>query len=208
MNDCRLSVSILVGMAIASIGLELPGFAVPQPAPVLVSQVACKVSSNMIAVYETAKSDEEVVGTLRRGTLVGLVRPLSMSSTPRVEIDQPMIGFVSRAALNCGTAPPTVIKPPTTTACRTVRDSIPLKYVFEKADGQSRMLATVSAKMRVWVTQTGGGITHKDIDGVNWVQVDLQRTFQGEKFGVASGFGWLSNTDPVNQLSTLVNGCN
>ena len=205
-NALKLPVGIWVGMTIATIGLKVPVFAFPQPSSLLVAQTACVVSKQT-PVFRTANPDDSEALSIRPlsvGTAVVFAAPLPPNPPARVPI-KPR-GFVDFAALDCGDSS-TVVPPPSqsTSVCRTVRDSVPLKYVFAETDGQSRILAPVSAKMEVWVTRTaGGGVTHKNTDGVDWVQVDLQRTFS-KNFGIASGFGWLSNTDPGEQLSTLVN---
>jgi len=68
-------------------------------------------------------------------------------------------------------------------------------------------IAAVGANQRVYITQVGGVTTsRKDANGEIWVEVDLQRTF-GRNFGISPSFGWLSNTEPSDRRSTLVNGC-
>lgn len=205
MNDRRLPVRLLAGITIATIGLELPVLAVPQPAPVLVAQVACVIRKKT-AVYTTANpQDPEVQGrTLAVDTAVGLAAPLPTVPPARVQIKPN--GFVDYAALDCGreqTSPSS----PQKSVCRKVRDTVTLKYVLQEPKGEAQMIAPVAANMSVWVTQTDGLITSRRYaNGEAWVEVDLQRTF-GKNFGISSSVGWLSNTDPDNPMSTLVNGC-
>ena len=205
MNDRRLPVRILAGITIATIGLELPVLAVPT-APMLVAQVACVVSKTT-PVFRTANpSDSEVLPRrpLTVGTAVALVEPLPSVPPARVQINPN--GFVDFAALNCG-KPPT--PPPTTktSVCRTVRNTVTSIAVRREPRRGSQSIAAVGANQRVYITQTRGVTTSiKDANGEIWVEVDLQRSF-GRNFGISPSFGWLSNTEPNDSRSTLVNGC-
>ncbi len=203
----RLSVRVLAGMTIATIALELPVFAGPQPAPMLMAQVACVVSKTT-SVYRTANpSDPEVLPNrpLRVGTAVALVEPLPTNPPARVQV-QPN-GFVDYTALNCG-RPPTPVNPtnPTkTSACRKVRNTVFSMEVRRNSSRGATPIAAVGADQTVYVTQTGGVTTsRKDANGEVWVEVDLQRTF-GRNFGISPSFGWLSNSEPSDPRSTLVN---
>jgi len=205
-SDRRLSVSLLAAISIAAIELELPVLAVPQPAPVQVAQVAC-VIRKQAAVYTTEDpEDPEVLPrTLTVGTAVALTAPLPTVPPMRVQINKPQ-GFVNYASLDCGRErkPLTSAK---TTACRKVRNTVNSMYVFREPSWAEKTIERVFAGQSVYVTQSGGVTTSRvDANGEGWVEVDLQRTF-GRNFGISSGVGWLSNTDPNSQLTTLVNRC-
>lgn len=203
----RPSVRVLAGMTIAAIALELPVLAVPQPAPMLVAQVACVVTKTT-SVYRTANpSDPEVLPNrpLKVGTAIALVEPLPATPPARVQVKPN--GFVDYAALDCG-RPPTPVTPtpsPKTTACRKVRDTVLSMEVRRNSSRGATPIAAVGANQTVYVTQTGGVTTsRKDGNGEVWVEVDLQRTF-GRNFGISPSFGWLSNSEPSDPRSTLVN---
>ncbi len=206
----RLSVRVLAGMTIATIALELPVHAVPQPAPMLVAQgaVACVVSKTT-SVYRTVNpSDPEVLPSrpLRVGTAVALVEPLPTNPPARVQV-QPN-GFVDYTALNCGRpiTPVNSTNPTKTSACRKVRNTVSLMDVRRNFSRGSNLIAAVGADQTVYVTQTGGVTTsRRDANGEVWVEVDLQRTF-GRNFGIpAPSVGWLVNSTFNNPQSTLVN---
>lgn len=129
MNDRRLPVSLLAGMAIATIGLDLPVVAVAQPTPILVSQVVACVVIKRTAVYTSADpSDPEVLGRiLTVDTPVALAAPLSTRPPIRVQIKPN--GFVDYAALDCGNKQ-SPISSPNTTSCRKVRNTLNPIYVF------------------------------------------------------------------------------
>lgn len=210
-SDRTFPVSILAGITIATLSLELPVLAVLQPAPMLVAQVACVVTKRT-AVYTTANSgDPEVLGRiLADGTAVALTEPLPSVPPARVQIKPN--GFVAYAALNCGrplVPPPDESRPPLPkpSLCRTVRNTVPSWNVRLKPSQDAKVLALVKAGQRVYVTQTGGGITsYKDAKGEVWVEVDLQRTLN-PTFPIVSNVGWLSNSVPDDARTTLVNGC-
>ncbi|WP_146141268.1 hypothetical protein [Stenomitos frigidus] len=201
--------SLLAGMTIATIGLELPVLAAPQPAPVLVSQVACRVSNriSMIAVYTTANpQNPEVLGrNLRGGTLIGLAETLTVRPPERIQITDPINGFVAYTGLDCGRSSS---NPSTkTTACRKVRSDIVNANVFRAPNWNSSPIAPIDVTRPVFVTQTAGRTTSfTDVNGEVWVEIDLQLTFS-RNFGLSPSVGWLPATDPNSQLSTLVNGC-
>lgn len=195
----RLSVRVLAGMTIATIALELPVLAVPQPAPMLVAQVACVVSTRT-AVFVTANPSDPAVLPglpLKAGTPVALVKPLSSPPPARIEITNPR-GFVDFAALDCG-------KPAAkTTACRKLRDTFPID-VFREPMRDANPIAAAGPSQSVFVTQTNGVTTsQQNANGEVWVEVDLQQTF-GKNFGILSRVGWLSNTAPGSSRSALVN---
>lgn len=202
----RLSVRVLAGVTIATIVLELPVLAVPQPAPMLMAQVACIVSKTT-SVYRTANpSDPEVLPNrfLIKGDAVALREPLPNVSPARVQISK-QNGFVDLAALiNCGKPTP---PSPKTTACRKVRNTVSSMEVRRDHSYGANLIAAVGAGQPVYVTQTGGVTTsRKDADGEAWMEVDLQKTF-GEKFQISSGFGWMLNTAPDDPRGPLVT-CN
>ena len=209
MNDRKLPVRILSGIAIATIGLELPVLAVSKPAPMLLAQQVACVVSKTTPVFRTANpNDSEVLPNrpLKNGAAVILAEPLPTVPPARVQIKPN--GFVDYAALNCGRPPVDTTKPPTkTTACRTVRETVSSMEVRRESRRTAQAIAAVGASQRVFVTQTGGATTSRqDANGEVWVEVDLQRTF-GKNFGISPSFGWLSNTVPSDSRSTLVNGC-
>jgi|GEM_PF-831556 len=206
----RILVRVVAGMTIATIALELPVHAVPQPAPMLMAQgeVACVVSKTT-SVYRTANpSDPEVLPNrpLRVGTAVALVEPLPSIPPARVQV-QPN-GFVDYAALNnCGRpiTPVNPTNPTKTSACRKVRNTVFSMEVRRNSSRGATPIAAVGADQTVYVTQTGGATTsRRDANGEVWVEVDLQRTF-GRNFGISPSVGWLSNSDPSDPRSTLVN---
>ncbi len=200
----RLSVRVLAGMTIATIALELPVLAVPQPAPMLVAQVACVVTKTT-SVYRTATpGDPEVLPNrpLRVGTAVALVEPLPANPPARVQVKPN--GFVDYAALDCGRPTP---PPSKTTACRKVRDTVSLVDVRRNSSYGANSIAAVGAGQKVFVTQMGGVTTsRKDANGEAWIEVDLQQTF-GRNFGISPSFGWLPNTAPNDPRGPLVT-CN
>lgn len=210
MNDRRLPVSLVTGIVIATIGLELPVLAVSQPAPMLVAQVACVVKKQT-AVYTTANpGDPETTGrTLTVNTAVALAAPLPTNPPTRLQIKPS--GFVDYAALDCGRdQPPSTSNSSKTTACRKLRNTINSIYVFREPSWGAKPIAPVVANQSIYVTQTNGVTTSQiAADGKGWVEVDLQGTF-GKNFGISPSVGWLPNTnpDPNDQTSTLVNGCN
>ncbi|XGV94868.1 MAG: hypothetical protein ACAF41_19265 [Leptolyngbya sp. BL-A-14] len=208
MNGHRLPVSLFTGMAIATIGLELPMVAVAQPAPVLVSQVVACVVIKKTAVYTSADpSDPEVQGRiLTVDTPVALAVPLSTRPPVRVQIKPN--GFVDYAALDCGNRE-SPISSPNATSCRKVRDTLNPIYVFRDPSWGAQPLGRVVANQSVYVTQTGGSTTTiQDSNDDTWIGIDLQRTF-GRNFGLSPSTGWLYSTDPNDpQSSTLVYGCN
>jgi hypothetical protein len=201
----RLSVRVLAGMTIATIALELPVLAVPQPAPMLMAQVACVVSTRT-AVFVTANPSDPAVLPglpLRAGTPVALVKPLPSDPPARIEITNPR-GFVDFAALDCGKPTP---PPPKTTVCRRVRYTVSSVDVRRNSSYGSNSIAAVGAGQTVYVTQTGGVTTsRKDANGEAWIEVDLQKTF-GKNFGISPSFGWLPNTAPNDPRGPLVT-CN
>lgn len=199
----RILVRVVAGMTIATIALELPVLAVPQPAPMLVAQkvVACVVSKPTSAFRTADPRDPEVLPNrfLRAGTAVALVQPLPAVPPARVQINPS--GFVDFAALNCGTVQP---PPQKTTACRKLRDAVPIDVLREPRRGANPIAAT-GAGQSVFVTQTNGVTTsQQNANGEVWVEVDLQRTF-GRNFGISPSFGWLHNTAPGSSRSALVN---
>jgi hypothetical protein len=210
MDDRKLSVRVLVGMTIAMIGLELPVFAVPPSSPLLMSQVACKVIKTT-PVYKTANTgdSESLMSSLPVGTLVGLAGTLPGVPPARVQIDQPMSGFVDYAALDCGrTSPSTQAK---SSVCRTVKNTPGSVSVFRAPNWQSKPIdrAVLAAGQRVYVTQPkgSGSITsQRDAKGGVWVEVDLEKTFNGKNFGILSRVGWLFNSSPGDPNTTLGNG--
>lgn len=214
--DRRFSVKVLVGMTIATIGLELPVLAVPQPSPLLVSPVACKVSKTT-PVYKTANTgnSEALMRSLLAGTLVGLAGTLLDDKPARVQIDQPSNGFVDYAALDCGRTP--TVPPPgpqpnpplqKTSACRKVRNTVISMAVRQEPSRRAAEIDRVGAGQIVYVTQTGGATTSRPgANGEVWVEVDLQRTFPSMNFDPSLSFGWLSNSEPGDQRTTLVDGC-
>ena len=195
----RLLVNVLAGMTITTIALELPALAVPQPAPILMAQVACVVTTRT-AVFVTANPSDPAVLPglpLTAGTAVALVKPLPIDPPARIEITNPS-GFVDFAALNCGR--PTA----KTTACRKVRDTIPSTDVRRDSRRDAPLIAAVRAGQAVFVTQTNAVTTARQVaNGESWVEVDLQRTF-GRNFGISPSVGWLSNTQPNVPASSLV----
>jgi hypothetical protein len=210
-NNRRLPVTMLAGMAIATIGLELPVLAVPQPAPILVAQIACVVKKQTAVFTSEDPRDPEVLNRiLPVGTPIALVEPLSSQPPYRVEIKP--TGFVPYVALDCGRRPPgpQTSTPPKTSVCRLVRSTVNFMYVRQDAGRQAPTISDgagqpviLRGNERVFVTQTGEKITSRGVNGEGWVEVDLKRTF-GTDFGIRSGFGWLSNTDPGDSMSTLV----
>jgi hypothetical protein len=206
MNDRKLSVRVLAGMIITTIAVELPVLAIPQPAPILVAQVACVVSKTT-SVFRTANpKDPEVLPMrpLKVETAVVLAEPLPSVPPARVQIKP--TGFVDYAALDCG-RPTTPVTPsgPKTTACRKVRNTVTSMAVRRESSRGAAAIAAVGADQSVYITQTGGVTTaRKDANGEVWVEVDLQRTF-GRNFGISPSFGWLSNSEPNDSRSTLVN---
>ncbi len=201
---------ILAGMTIATIAV-LPAVAVSQPAPMRVAQRSCVVSKTT-SVFRTANpSDPEVLPSrpLMVDDPVTLAEPLPSVPPARVQIIRPKNGFVDYAALNCGRSTPPVTPPNATktSVCRTVRNTVIAMDVRRDSRRGAAAIAAVGADQRVYITQVGGVTTsRKDANGEIWVEVDLQQTF-GRNFGISPSFGWLSNTEPSDPRSTLVNGC-
>ncbi|KAM3093534.1 hypothetical protein ACKFKG_19160 [Phormidesmis sp. 146-35] len=208
-NDRSLLVRVLAGVTIATIAVELPVLAVSRPAPMRLAQVACVVSKTTSVFRTPNPRDPEVlpIRPLNVGTAVALVEPLPSVPPARVQIKPS--GFVDYAALDCG-RPTTPVTPPNatkTSVCRLVRSTVISMDVRRDSKRGAAAIAAVGANQRVFVTQVGGvTTTRKDANGEVWVEVDLQRTF-GRNFGISPSFGWLSNSEPADPRSTLVNGC-
>ena len=204
-SDRRVAIRVLAGITIATIALELPIHAVPQPAPMRVAQgaVACVVSKTTPVFVTSDPADSTVLPSrpLSVGTLVALAQPLPNNPPARIQIKPS--GFVDSAALNCGRPilPPNPTNPGKTTACRKVKNNVSSATVRQKPSNVGMLIAAVGAGQPVYVTQMGGVTTsQKDTNGEVWVEVDLQRTF-GQNFGFRAG--WLSNTQPGVPGGTL-----
>ena len=203
-SDRRVAIRVLAGITIAPIALELPVHAVPQPAPMLVAQVACVVSKTTPVFVTSDPTDSTVLPNrpLNVGTAVALAQPLPNNPPARIQIKPN--GFVDYAALDCG-KPTTTPPPGKPTACRKVKDNVRSATVRRVPSDVGIFVVEVNARDSVYVTQTGGGTTFQtDSFGAEWVEVDLPRTFGGRNFGVrAPSFGWLLNTRPRVTGSTL-----
>ena len=204
-SDRRVAIRVLAGITIATIALELPVHAVPQPAPMLVAQgvIACVVSKTTPVFVSADPRDPTVLPSrpLSVGTAVALAKPLPSSPPTRVEIKPS--GFVDYAALNCGKSTPNLTK---TTACRKVKNTVDSMDVRRDSSRSSTVIAAVGKGQVVFVTQTGGVTTSRQVaKDETWVEVDLQRTF-GKNFQIPSpSLGWLPNTQPGVPGSTLGN---
>ena len=199
-SDRRVAIRVLAGITIATIALELPVHAVPQPAPMLVAQVACVVSKTTPVFVTSDPTDSTVLPNrpLNVGTAVALAQPLPNNPPARIQIKPN--GFVDYAALDCG-KPTTTPPPGKPTACRKVKDNVRSATVHRVPSNAGILIAAVGAGQPVYVTQMGGVTTsQKDTNGEVWVEVDLQRTF-GQNFGFRAG--WLSNTQPGVPGGTL-----
>ena len=199
-SDRRVAIRVLAGITIATIALELPVHAVPQPAPMLVAQVACVVSKTTPVFVTSDPTDSTVLPNrpLNVGTAVALAQPLPNNPPARIQIKPN--GFVDYAALDCG-KPTTTPPPGKPTACRKVKNNVSSATVRQKPSNVGMLIAAVGAGQPVYVTQMGGVTTsQKDTNGEVWVEVDLQRTF-GQNFGFRAG--WLSNTQPGVPGGTL-----
>ena len=198
-SDRRGAIRVLAGITIATIALELPVHAVPQPASMRVAQgaIACIVSKTTPVFVTSDPTDSTVLPNrpLSVGTPVALAQPLPNNPPARIQIKPN--GFVDYAALDCG-KPTTTPPPGKTTACRKVKNNVRSATVHRVPSNAGILIAAVGAGQPVYVTQTGGATTsRKDANGGVWVEVDLQRTF-GRNFGIpAPSLGWLSNTQPV-----------
>ena len=203
-SDRRVAIRVFAGITIATIALELPVLAAPQPAPMLVAQVACVVKNTTSAFVSADPKDPTVLPILplRVRTPVALAQPLPINPPARVQIINPN-GFVDFAALDCGKSTPNLTK---TTACRKVKNTVDSMDVRRDSSRSSTVIAAVGKGQVVFVTQTGGVTTSRQVaKDETWVEVDLQRTF-GKNFQIPSpSLGWLPNTQPGVPGSTLGN---